>query len=131
LLLTHASPNDRLRRWRDLDDIDMSPARNNAYQNELLETFMWHYGQSAQVTSALMETVSRSAVPVRVLVHGHEREPDGWYSEHDAHLCPVIFGAPDSNKRCLIVPANASVMDAKQLLRDGMLCRFRLDPATP
>lgn len=105
LLLTHGSPDDTLEDIGDLDDIQsLRVTDNTPYHRRLLQTFLTHYGQRQHVTAALLGTVSKSMrKPIGVLVHGHDRATEGWYSEHPHTLGLVLFGAPRANRTFLEV----------------------------
>jgi predicted phosphodiesterase len=97
-LLTHGSPHDGLKTLDDLNRIAFPPT--DAYLVGLMETFLTSYGQRGEVTARLLETVSRDCGhSITMVIHGHDREPDGYFVEGDNQLCPVIFGAPRENKR--------------------------------
>ena len=105
LLLTHGSPDDTLEDIFDLNEIrSLRVTDNTPYHRRLLQTFLTHYGQREHVTVALLETVSKDfKKPISVLVHGHDKDEGGWYSEHPHTLGLVLFGAPRENRMFLEV----------------------------
>ncbi len=52
------------------------------------------------------------------MIHGHDRDACGWFTEGGNQLCPVIFGAPRSQKRYVRLDLAARYPDAAAL-RDG------------
>ncbi len=103
LVLTHGVPGDALTTLGALDGplppTDAEPGRARAV-NELL----WSYGQRGDVVERLLARLrAETGLPLTVVVHGHDRDPAGWYVEGGNQAQPVIFGAPRENKRCLWV----------------------------
>lgn len=115
--LTHGAPNDKLRTLDDLNRITFPPDED--YLTDLMTTFLTSYGQNGEVAGRLLQTVSRdSCETITMIIHGHDREPDGFFREGGNQLCPTIFGAPRHNKRYVqldLATHYASVDD----LRDG------------
>lgn len=116
LLLTHGAPDDSLQDFVDLDRIGWRPADNDSYRAEVLEAWLWHYGQPKATAARLLHTASLgSGLDLRVNVHGHDRDEAGWFVEQGNQACPVIFGAPRANKRYLRVDLGARYGDAAAL----------------
>ena len=116
LLFTHGSPGEALTSLRELDGElpPKEPARRDAI-NELL----WCYGQRGEVTARVLTRLSAEVgFPLHVVVHGHDRDESGWFVEGDNQVQPVIFGAPDANKRYLELDL-AARYEAPASLRDG------------
>lgn len=68
----------------------------------------------------LLDTVSQtSGCKVNLHIHGHDRDPKGYFTEGGNQLCPVIFGAPDSEKRYLWLNLSANYV-ALDDIRDGI-----------
>ena len=62
----------------------------------------WSYGQLGEVTARLLSRLSeQTGLSLHVVVHGHDRDPSGWFSEGGNQVQPVIFGALPQNKRYL------------------------------
>jgi predicted phosphodiesterase len=80
---------------------------------------LWCYGQKREVTERLLERFrAQSGLDVRVVVHGHDRDESGWFTEGDNQVQPVIFGAPRANKRYLLVDL-AAHYESVTSLREG------------
>lgn len=126
LLMTHASPDGSLKRFEDLDRVGWDPDTNDRYRNHLLASFLWPYGQPEKVTRRLLSTVSRS-VRSRVLVHGHDRDEDGWFVDGRHALCPVIFGAGRRAKRYLRIDLAARYDEAMDLRENREILRLYPD----
>ena len=126
LFLSHGSPNDSLKRLEDLDAIGLRPADNDAYANDVLQSFLTHYGQRDEIAARFLATVSKSGVPVSVVVHGHDRDERGFFIEGERQLCLCIFGAPRDAKRYLRADLGGRYTSARDL-RDGIEIR-RLYP---
>jgi hypothetical protein len=119
VLLSHGSPDDRIARLQDLDGVSFGIGENDEYQEHLLATFLRSYGQPDDVTKRFLAKASASAgFPIGIIVHGHDRDERGWYTEGEHQVCPVTFGAPRAAKRYMLLDLAArygSVAD----VRDG------------
>lgn len=124
VLLAHGSPGETLAELSQLDDISLDPRENNAETNGLVRSFLTSYGQPPQVTARFLERVSKDAgFELRVVIHGHDRDIEGWFAEGLNQLCPVLFGAPRETKRYVQIDLAesyetvADVRDGVELLR--------------
>jgi len=124
VLLTHGSPDDALDRLEDLDDIPLVPKL--PYHVHALRSILTSYGQRADVTATLLAKISRPRLRLSVVVHGHDRDDDGFFAEGGNQACPCIFGAPRANKRYLMLDL-AARYDRAADLREGAEIR-RLYP---
>lgn len=100
-----------------IDALDPGGAEPRDEQEELfLASILTSYGQPKEVSQAARRDWSRIfGFPIHVVVHGHDRDEEGYYVEHDDLLCPVVFGAPDAAKRVLIVDLERDVANAHEL----------------
>ncbi len=118
VLLSHGSPDNSLESLAQLEGLDLRLSSNSAAGARVLTSVLTSYGQQPDVTDRLLGTLSReTGLHLNVVVHGHDRDPDGWYSEFHNQLQTVIFGAPDHNKRYLELDLSAryrSVDDMKE-----------------
>lgn len=118
VLLAHGSPDDSLTSLAQLDGLSLDPRENSRADNAVLRTFLTSYGQQPQVTARLLRALSAEVgFDLAVVVHGHDRDLEGWFCEGLNQLCPVIFGAPRENKRYLELDLAAqyeTVADLKQ-----------------
>lgn len=121
LLLCHACPDATLRAWEDLATLPW--VSDDPYQRRLVEGFLWQRGQRAEVTGQLLDRLG-----LQILIHGHEIDPLGWYSEHSRQFCPVIFGAPREERRYLYLDLGARYVDAQALRVPAILRRLHVDP---
>jgi hypothetical protein len=123
VLLAHGCPDDRLVRFADLEECRLVRGDNDVYQRHLLDTFTRSYGQSEAVVQRLLATVSATAVPVSLVIHGHDRDEAGYFVASGSQvLCPVLFGAPRAAKRYVVLDLAARYADAAAL-RDGLELR--------
>ncbi|MBZ5711365.1 metallophosphoesterase [Nannocystis pusilla] len=122
VLLAHGSPDDRLQQFDDLDGVRLQPRDNDPYRRHLLATFLGSYGQRDEVTARLLARVSASAVPVSLVIHGHDRDEEGFFAGGQRQACPVIFGAPRTHKRYVFLNLS-SRYDSVADLRDGVEIR--------
>jgi hypothetical protein len=122
VLLAHGSPDDALRTLEDLNDVELSPARNDTYHAHLLDSFLNSYGQSEDVTARLLARLSEHGPPLALVIHGHDRDESGFFTEGGNQLCPVIFGAPRQNKRYVVLQLGARYAGPDDV-RDGVEIR--------
>ena len=72
----------------------------------------------------MLQQISTPELELRVVVHGHDVDLDGWYTEGGNQACPVLFGAPPGKRRYLVVDLGARYERADDL-RDGDEVRYR------
>jgi hypothetical protein len=118
VLLSHGSPDDRLDHFADLDTVRLQPRDNDAYRRHLLGTFLCSYGQRDEVCARLLARVSATAVPVSLVIHGHDRDEEGFFAGGANQACPVIFGAPRALRRYVRLDLSNCYKCAADL-RDG------------
>lgn len=127
VLLAHGCPDDHLVRFADLEEVRWSRADNSVYRRHLLDTFTRSYGQSEAVVERLLAAVSATAVPVKLVIHGHDRDEAGYFVASGSRvLCPVLFGAPRGEKRYVQLDLAGQYASAADV-RDGVELR-RLYP---
>ena len=118
-LLTHGSPDDSLTSLDDLDVPSLALDDLDGRQRTVLRALLTAYGQTDDVARAMLSSVSRrGGWDLRVVIHGHDRDEAGFFYEGATQLCPVIFGAPRGEKRCVVLDLAARYADA-HALRDG------------
>jgi hypothetical protein len=102
LLLAHGSPGVELADLAELDRLALDESLNDAAGSALLRTLLTSYGQSDEVSLRVLRAVSAaSGLDLGLVVHGHDRDEEGWFVEGEHQICPVLFGAPRENKRYL------------------------------
>lgn len=129
VLLCHGSPDHALQLPTDLDDIPLDIARCSPYQRRVLESFLRSYGQRGDVTERLLARFGTEP-PLRLVVHGHDRDEAGYFAEGDNQACPVIFGAPRANKRCLVLDLGRRYESVHDLREGIEIRRVHPDGAT-
>jgi hypothetical protein len=122
VLLAHGSPDDRLSSLDDLNDVSLSPSANDAYRGHLLDTFLGSYGQSGEVTARLLQRVSMPDLRLTLVIHGHDRDEAGYFTEGGNQACPVLFGARRADKRFVVLDLAARYPDVTAL-REGIEIR--------
>ncbi len=125
LLLCHGSPDDQLDSLATLDAIDPRD-EPDLVRRAILRSLLTSYAQRGETTAALLQKISRPGLELRVVVHGHDVDLDGWYTEHGNQACPVLFGAAPAQRRYLVVELGARYARAEDL-RAGVEVR-RLYP---
>lgn len=102
VVLTHGSPDDSLDDPARLDRLSLVPGENTPADARVLESLLTSYGQQAEVTQRLLAALSpRVGFPLALVIHGHDRDEEGYFVEGGNQICPVIFGAPRESKRYL------------------------------
>jgi hypothetical protein len=117
VLMAHGSPDDSLPSLEELDQIDVPPTREEHWR--LLNTLLTSYGQPREVAERLLAIARRREPGLTLVVHGHDRDPAGFFVEGGNQLCPVLFGALRKNKRYLRLDLAASYPGV-EALRDGV-----------
>lgn len=122
VFLSHGSPDDRLADFADLERVSLVPRDNDEYCRHLLASILRSYGQRDEVSAALLARVSATACPVSVVIHGHDRDEQGWFASGAHQVCPVLFGAPRQERRYVRLDLSARYTCAADL-RDGIELR--------
>ena len=122
VLMAHGSPDDRLASLRQLDDISLEGPLDDEGR-ALLQTITGSYGQQQEVTDRLLQALSLDVgIPLSMVIHGHDRDEEGWFTEGGNQICPVIFGAPRGSKRYLVLDLGTRYRAAGDL-REGLEIR--------
>lgn len=117
LFFSHGAPGDAVESLAQLDGPLVPGERGTRARaiNELL----WSYGQPREVAERLLSRMSaETRLSLRVVVHGHDRDPAGWFIEGGNQVQPVIFGARDWNKRFLWLDLAARYESPEDLRED-------------
>lgn len=114
LLLCHGSPDEQIDSLASLAAIDPRDEPDLA-RRSMLRSLLTSYGQRGEVTATLLRQISTPELSLRVVVHGHDIDPDGWYTESGNQACPVLFGAAPENRRYLLVDLAARYGRAEDL----------------
>ena len=122
VLMAHGSPDDRLASLRQLDDISLEGPLDDEGR-ALLQTITGSYGQQQEVTDRLLQALSLDVgIPLSMVIHGHDRDEEGWFTEGGNQICPVIFGAPRGSKRYLVLDLGSRYRTLEDL-REGLEIR--------
>ena len=117
LLMCHGSPDEQLVSLDELDQVEPSDEPDLA-RRSMLRALLTSYGQGRETTATMLRQVSRPGLDLRVVVHGHDIDLEGWYTEHGNQACPVLFGVPPDRRRYLVVDLGARYERAEDL-REG------------
>lgn len=119
-LLSHGSPDDSTTNLDQLENLSFDPMENSVLQNRILGSSLRSYGQAEEVTQRLLEQLSLGLdFDLNVVIHGHDRELDGYFKDGQNQLCPVIFGARNSEKRYVRLQLSSRYRSVSDL-RDGI-----------
>ncbi len=117
--LSHGVPGTQLEELDEIDAIqDFEFARHNPRHTQILEALMTAYGQPEPVLEAFLQTVSDFGVEQRFVIHGHDRDEEGFFTDGPYDACPVIFGAPRANKRYIVLNLEHSYQSTADLRLD-------------
>jgi hypothetical protein len=117
-LLSHGSPGDEVTSLALLDGT-LQPPEDDRARWRALQSILWSYGQRREATDALLQRVSAEVgFPVRFVIHGHDRDEKGWFTEGDNQAQPVVFGALREHKRHLWLDLGATYRSLQDL-REG------------
>lgn len=132
VMMSHGAPDATLQSLHDLEPIEIPPLGPHPYHDAILSSLLFAYGQTGAVTAALLEQLSSEtmSVPLRVLLHGHDRAEDGFFREGGNQVCPVLFGARNAEKRYVELDLAGRYEHADDL-RDGKEIRrlYAMDKA--
>jgi len=130
VLLAHGSPSDLLSDLERLDALSLTPAENGPSGEKLLLSILQSYGQPGETSARMLKQVgTRHGLELGVVIHGHDKDEEGWFAESENQLCPVLFGAPPQNKRYLRLDLAARYRSTAEI-RDGVEL-LRLHPPPP
>lgn len=120
----HGVPSDLLHDPAELDTLSLDVQKNDIRGNALLSTLLRSYAQPGPTTAKMLAQVGEATgLDLSVVVHGHDRDESGWYAEHGNQLQPVMFGAPNDQKRYLRLDlakkyvGTDSIRDGSEILR--------------
>jgi hypothetical protein len=115
--LAHGSPDAEFASLEEFEAVRFPPPEGDARSAGVLASFLNSYGQTAEAANRFLKSMSRlTGIGLRFVIHGHDRDEDGYFFEGGNQLCPVIFGAPRRNKRFVLLDLAeryASAMDLK------------------
>lgn len=124
VLLTHGSPSDALVDLSALDALPLDVRVMKYRERAVIRTLLGSYGQPDAVSKKMLGQVSSaSGLELGVVIHGHDRDLEGYCSTGDHQACPVIFGAPRANKRYVLLDLGARYRSVSDL-REGHEIRF-------
>ncbi len=115
--LCHGAPAACISKPSDLDGLPL-PCRHD-WERSLVMALTTAYGQPREVIERFLAAASREGPAQRFVIHGHDRAEEGFFVEGENQLCPVIFGAPRENKRCVVLDLGARYQSVREL-RDGV-----------
>lgn len=129
-LLTHGVPDATLLDLRLLEDIPLRVEDMSSAQRAVMRPLLTSYGQQNATAATLLSQLSAAhGLRLGVVIHGHDRDVDGFFREGEHQLCPCLFGAPRPNKRFVLLDLAAYYPNV-HALRDGHEIR-RLFPGAP
>ncbi len=128
VLLTHGVPDESLASLEALDAIDLTGKTNSPEQRRVLASILRAYGQPRERAEAMLAQLrATSGLPLCVVIHGHDRDESGLFTEGGDQVCPVIFGALRERKRYVLLDLAASYRSADDV-RDGHEIRLLHPP---
>lgn len=128
LLLCHGSPDDQVDSLASLAAIELRDEPDLA-RHAMLRSILTSYGQPGATTAKLLRQLSTPELDLQVVVHGHDVDLDGWYTEFGNQACPVLFGAAPAQRSYVLVDLAARYERAEDL-REGLEV-LRLYPDHP
>lgn len=82
----------------------------------VMNSAMCAYGQDDETMRVFLDHMGELLdADLSVLVHGHDRDDDGWYTEGPHQACPIIFGALQHRKAYLDIDLSKRVSHADEL----------------
>ena len=125
VLMCHGSPDVALTNLSVLNELPLDVRLCTVAQRRILQTLLTSYGQPNEISKQMLANVSASAgLDLRVIVHGHDRDEEGFFYEGEHQLCLVLFGAPKQHKRYLRLDLGARYDGATALREDIEILRL-------
>ncbi len=125
VLMCHGSPDVALTNLSVLNELHLDVRLCTVAQRRILQTLLTSYGQPNEISKQMLANVSAGAgLDLRVIVHGHDRDEEGFFYEGEHQLCLVLFGAPKQNKRYLRLDLGARYDGATALREDIEILRL-------
>lgn len=123
VLLCHGSPGEGLSSFERLDQVKL-PARGEDFG--VIRDMLFAYGQRGELIDRVLAQLSQGPgfpheAPLRTVIHGHDRDEDGYYFDEHNQLCPVIFGAPRVTRRYVVLDLEARYEHVDHFLSLGAL----------
>lgn len=125
VLATHGAPGSVLDRLELLDDLSFDPEENDHERNAMLHSALTSYGQPEREVTAMLQALGASAgLELDVVIHGHDRELEGFFREGSHQLCPVLFGALREHKRYVEIDLGGRYRQVEDLREDVEIKRL-------
>ena len=122
-LLCHGSPDPGLFALADLDRVRVPPETER--EHALIASVVQAYGQPGPAAADVLARASQDAGhALTMIVHGHDRDEVGWFTEGGNQLCPVIFGAPRAQKRYVRLDLGVRYRSLTDLREDEEILRL-------
>lgn len=125
--MSHASPGALPDSLAEIDAIAVGGTLSDR-ERGLISHFTTFYGQREAVTRSFLRHMSELCdLELSFVVHGHDRDEDGWFVQEATQICPVIFGAPRENKRYLRLDLAARYNSVDDLKDGSEIARLWAD----
>jgi hypothetical protein len=115
--LSHGAPEACIESLEDLEHIAL-PAQDHKSRT-ILRSLITSYGQPKETAAQFLQAASTPELNLRFMIHGHDKDEEGFFFEGENQLCPVLFGAPDENKRMVLLDLSIQY-ESVISLRDGV-----------
>jgi hypothetical protein len=117
VFLAHGAPDDCIKSLEEIEAIQL-PAQDHKSRT-ILRSLITSYGQAQETAERFLQAASSPDIQLRFMIHGHDKDEAGFFFEGGNQLCPVLFGAPDENKRVVLLDL-ATQYESVLSLRDGI-----------
>ncbi len=122
--LCHGSPG-KIPDINSLNEIDFAFLDPRSQGFDLVSDIITSYGQTERDTRDMLARISSPAADLRFVLHGHDRDENGIFFEENNQGCVVIFGAPRSEKRYVVLDLTKKYEMTD--LQDGVVRRLYPD----
>lgn len=117
-LLCHASPGRAPTSLEELDGIELGEALAPR-QHRIVEEFTGPYEQTEADCRRFLHAMSQlCGHKLTMVIHGHDRHESGWIVRNDTQASPVLFGAPRSHRRIIVLDLDTHYGSVRDL-REG------------
>jgi hypothetical protein len=119
VVMSHGAPNDMLATLEPCEHLSFDWRECSSTQRSIMDSFMTSYGQMDITAQRLLLQLGRAFdLELGVVIHGHDRELEGVFTEGRHQICPVLFGAYRKEKRYLELDLSARYRSIEDL-REG------------
>jgi predicted phosphodiesterase len=118
LFLSHGAPGIELDSISEINDLPLNQSLWTPQQHCIFEHLLGSYGQPPEKADLFLLRISKlTGIKHTIIIHGHDRDEDGFFTEGHNQCCPCIFGSPKYKKSYLLLDLASYYRDVSQIRR--------------